>query len=60
MRKFALFMLLVMGVITFLRPLAEPRRLPERADLDVRTGPLVYWVGGAVIAAVILFFIVFR
>jgi SSS family solute:Na+ symporter len=52
--------LALMGLITFFRPLREPRVLPERAEIPVTTEPLVYWMGGAVIAAVISFFIVFR
>ncbi len=52
--------LCIMGVITFLRPLPEPRKLPERTDLDIRTSPAVYRAGLAVIAAVLLFFVVFR
>jgi solute:Na+ symporter, SSS family len=52
--------LFIMGLITFLWPLEQPRVLPERADLDVRTEPRVYWIGGAVIAAVLAFFVVFR
>ncbi len=51
--------LLIMGVITFLRPLAEPRLLPVRHDLDMSTSPLVRNVGIAVIAATVLFFVVF-
>lgn len=52
--------LCIMGIITFLRPLPEPRKLPERTDLDLRTSPAVYGAGLAVIAAVVLFFILFR
>jgi SSS family solute:Na+ symporter len=50
----------VMGVITFVRPLAEPRVLPVREDLDVRTSPIVRVVGGAVIAATLVLVYVFR
>jgi SSS family solute:Na+ symporter len=52
--------LALMGLITFLWPLKEPRVLPERAGLELRTEPVVYWIGGAVIAGVAAFFIVFR
>jgi SSS family solute:Na+ symporter len=52
--------LALMGLLTFLRPLATPRTMPERAGLDLRTEPVVLWAGGAVVAAVIAFFIVFR
>lgn len=52
--------LLLMGLITFLRPLAEPRVLPVRADLDLTPDPVVKAVGVLVIAATALFFVVFR
>ncbi len=51
--------LLLMGAITFWWPLAEPRVMPVRTDLDVRTTPFVRNVGLAVIAATLLFFLVF-
>lgn len=50
---------LVLGIMTWLAPLREPRRLPERA-LVLRTEPLVKVMGGLVMAGVILFFLVFR
>ncbi|MCX7886198.1 MAG: transporter, partial [Verrucomicrobiae bacterium] len=51
--------LLVMGLITFWRPLTEPRKLPERAGFDARTDPLVKWAGGFVLAAVGIFYAIF-
>jgi len=54
-----LLVVLIMGLITFWKPLAVPRTLPVREDLDVRTSPVVGWIGAAVIAAVVAFFIVF-
>lgn len=51
--------LLVMGTITFFRPLAEPKILPVRKDLDIRTSPFVRNVGAAVIAATLLFIVIF-
>ncbi|MBE0540153.1 MAG: sodium/solute symporter [Verrucomicrobia bacterium] len=49
----------VMGLITLARPLAQPKVLPVRADLDMRTDPVVLWSGLAVIAAVAVFFLKF-
>lgn len=49
----------LMGLITFLWPLPEPRILPERPGLGLKTERVVYWTGGAVIAGVLLFFAVF-
>lgn len=52
--------LLIMGLMTFWKPLAEPRRLPERADFDLRTGRDVIGYGLAVIGAVVVLFVMFR
>jgi SSS family solute:Na+ symporter len=49
-----------MVVITVVRPLKTPKTMPVRSDLDMRPSPLVLWLGGAVIAAVVGFYIVFR
>jgi len=51
--------LLVMALITFWKPLPEPRKLPEREGFDLRTDPMVKWAGGLVLAAVIVFYIIF-
>ncbi|HEY0946438.1 MAG TPA: sodium/solute symporter [Opitutaceae bacterium] len=51
--------LLLMGGITFLWPLAQPRVLPVRKEMEVRTDPVVRLAGLIVIAATILFFVVF-
>jgi len=51
--------LVVMGLITFFKPLAKPRKLPERKDINIKTEPEVKLAGGLVIAGVILFFIIF-
>lgn len=53
-------LLLVMAVITAWKPLAEPRVLPIRREMALRTSPLVYACGGVVIWLVALFFVVFR
>ena len=49
----------VMWVISLVRPLAQPKVLPERTDLDLRADPVVLWCGVAVIAGVALFFLKF-
>jgi SSS family solute:Na+ symporter len=54
------FLVLVMSVITLARPLGEPKALPVREGMDVRTAPSVYMAGGVVIAVVLVFFAVFR
>jgi SSS family solute:Na+ symporter len=49
----------IMVLLTLIKPLAKPRKLPVRADMDMTTSPVVYVAGAAVIAGVVLFFIVF-
>jgi solute:Na+ symporter, SSS family len=51
--------LALMALITLWRPLSEPRRLPVRNELDMRTSVSVLVAGAAVIAGVVLFFVVF-
>lgn len=49
----------IMLAVTAAMPLPEPRKLPERVDLDVRTSPGVRLAGGFVIVATLLFVVVF-
>ncbi len=49
----------IMGVMTLVWPLAEPKPMPERQDLDTRLAPSVVVAGGAVLAAVAAFYVVF-
>lgn len=51
--------LLIMGLMTFCKPLDEPKVLPVREDIDVTTSPEVKVVGGLVIAAVVVFYVIF-
>jgi SSS family solute:Na+ symporter len=53
-------LVLVMAVITLARPLKEPRRLPVRADIDMRPSPLALAGGAGVSLAVLAFFWAFR
>lgn len=53
-------LLAAMTFLTLARPLAEPRVLPVRQDIDMRSSPLVYVSGILVILAVLVFFAVFR
>lgn len=49
----------IMGLITVRRPMTEPKVLPVREDLDLESDPKVKALGGVVIAAVIIFIVVF-
>ncbi len=53
-------LLLVMGIITVVKPLREPKPLPVRQDFDMTTSPLVVVCGAIVIALVVVFFLAFR
>jgi SSS family solute:Na+ symporter len=50
----------LMGLITLCCPLKQPRRLPVREEMELKTEPVVVWSGALVIVAVLLFFVVFR
>jgi len=50
----------VMAVVTLLHPQQTPKVLPLRHDMNVRTSPAVYAAGSIVIAAVLMFFILFH
>jgi len=49
----------LMLFLTALRPLPEPRVMPVREDVDLRGSVLARWLGGAVVASVIAFFVIF-
>lgn len=52
-------LLMIMGLITFWKPLEKPRELPERKEMEMKTAPEVKIAGAAVIAAVAIFYVVF-
>ena len=51
--------IILMGLITLWKPLKAPVVMPVRQDIDMRPAPLVLWLGGAVIAGVVAFFLIF-
>ena len=51
--------LITMYVITKLKPLAEPKVMPAREEFDMKPAPSVLWIGGAVIVATIVLYIIF-
>jgi len=53
------FICFIMGLITYLKPMKVPAKLPVKSGIDLRPSPSVIWLGLAVIAAVMIFFIVF-
>jgi SSS family solute:Na+ symporter len=48
-----------MAVVTITKPLTEPKQMPVRQNFDMRPAPLVLLLGGLVIAAVIVFYLIF-
>jgi SSS family solute:Na+ symporter len=52
--------LMIMGLITFCKPLKEPKELPVREDMDIKTKPEVKLAGVLVLIAVAVFYIIFR
>jgi SSS family solute:Na+ symporter len=51
--------LMLMGLITLWKPLDEPRKLPVREDIEVKTMPSVKIVGGLVLVGVAVFYLIF-
>ncbi|UCD48890.1 MAG: solute:sodium symporter family transporter [Phycisphaerales bacterium] len=51
--------LAIMALITFVKPLEEPRVLPVREGVDTKTTPEVKIVGALVLAAVAAFYVIF-
>ncbi|MHC4571159.1 MAG: solute:sodium symporter family transporter [Planctomycetota bacterium] len=51
--------LVVMFVITKLKPLPEPKVMPVREDFDMRPAPSVLWLGAAVIIVTLALYVIF-
>jgi SSS family solute:Na+ symporter len=51
--------LMVMGLITFFKPLDKPKVLPVREGVETKTTPEVILAGGLVLAAVAAFYVIF-
>jgi SSS family solute:Na+ symporter len=51
--------LMIMGLITFWKPLDKPRELPVRQGVEIKTALEVKLAGALVVAAVIVFYIIF-
>ena len=52
-------LLLLMTVITMIKPLKEPIVLPKRTDIDLTPTPKLIWVGGAVILVTLILYVIF-
>lgn len=51
--------LLLMTIITLLKPLKQPIELPKRKDIDLSPTPKLIWWGGAVVFVTLLLYAVF-
>ncbi len=54
-----IIIIIVMGFITLVKPLAKPVKMPERKDFDMKTTTLVKRLGAVVILLVVIFYIIF-
>jgi len=51
--------IVVMSLMTLARPNATPKPLPVRAEVEVRTDPVVFAAGSVVLLAVAVFYVIF-
>lgn len=54
-----IIIVVVMMIITFLKPMDSPIIMPERKEFDMQVAPSVKWLGIAVIVLVIALYIIF-
>ncbi|MFC2126130.1 SLC5 family protein [Bacteroidota bacterium] len=54
-----ILLILIMGIITVIKPLKESRSLPVREDMDMSKSPIVVILGLLLILAVAIFYILF-
>ncbi len=51
--------LLIMSVITWIKPLPKPIELPRRADFDMSPTPRAIWFGAAVVVITLALYVIF-
>jgi SSS family solute:Na+ symporter len=51
--------ILVMSMLTFLKPLKEPKAMPVRKEFDMKPTPSVVWLGIAVIVITLILYVIF-
>jgi SSS family solute:Na+ symporter len=54
-----IIIVIVMAIITLLKPLDKPVTMPERKEFDMQSTPVVKWLGVAVVVAVVMLYIIF-
>jgi SSS family solute:Na+ symporter len=51
--------IVVMGAITYLKPLTQPKVMPVRKEFDMKPTPAVVWLGAAVIVITLVLYVIF-
>jgi len=51
--------LLLMTIITLVKPLKEPVKLPKRTDIDMTPTPKLVWTGVSVILVTLILYVIF-
>ncbi|HCK99884.1 MAG TPA: solute:sodium symporter family transporter [Candidatus Marinimicrobia bacterium] len=54
-----IIIVIVMAIITLVKPLDRPVTMPERKDFDMQSTPVVKWLGATVIVAVVMLYVIF-
>ena len=54
-----IFVIIVMGIITIVKPLDKPKELPIRKDYDMTPTASVKWMGAAVVAVTLMLYVIF-
>jgi solute:Na+ symporter, SSS family len=52
-------LIVIMAIITKIKPLPEPKIMPERGNFDMKPAPAVKWLGIVVIVVTIVLYIIF-
>ncbi|MGC9363424.1 MAG: solute:sodium symporter family transporter [Fidelibacterota bacterium] len=54
-----IMIIIVMTVITYLKPLAQPVEMPVRKEFDTQATPIIKWLGAAIVLIIILLYVIF-
>jgi SSS family solute:Na+ symporter len=54
-----IILIIVLAIITSIKPLKEPKVMPVKADFDMKSAPALKWLGPLAIAVTLLLYIIF-
>jgi len=54
-----ILIVVIMALITIIKPLDKPLVMPERKDFNMQSSPVVKWLGAVVIGIVVVLYIIF-